>query len=79
MRKSMIVILVFSFCYMQSDISGYAIFDYSNTSGNDGFDLKRAYLSYSTDVSEELFFKIRLDANKPDKRPIQIPLTPKSV
>ena len=29
---------------MQGDISGYAIFDYSNTSGIDGFDITKLIL-----------------------------------
>ena len=65
MIKHILTVLFFSFCYMQSGIDGYAIFDYSNASGDDGFALNRAYINYSTDVSEELFFKIRLDAKKP--------------
>ena len=65
MIKQLIMLILFSFCYMQGTFGGYAIFDYSNDSGKDGFDLKRAYLSYSTDISEDLFFKIRLDANRP--------------
>lgn len=64
MIKHLIVVALFSFCYMQGNLGGYAIFDYSNASGNDGFDLKRAYLSYSSDVSEELFFKMRFDVGR---------------
>ena len=65
MKKYILIILTCSFCYMQNGIDGYAIFDYSNASGNDGFALNRAYINYSTDISEELFFKIRLDASRP--------------
>ena len=64
MIKHLIVVVLFSFCYMQGNLGGYAIFDYSNASGNYGFDLKRAYLSYSSDVSEELFFKMRFDVGR---------------
>ena len=64
--KKYLMILTFSFCYMQGDISGYTIFDYSNSSGNDGFDIKRAYFSYSSDISEDLFFKIRFDVGRHD-------------
>ena len=46
MRKYILIILTFSFCYMQNNIDGYAIFDYSNASGNDGFALNRAYINY---------------------------------
>jgi len=65
MKKYILIILTFSFCYMQNDINGYAIFDYSNASGDDGFSLNRAYISYSKDISDELYFKIRLDTKKP--------------
>jgi len=64
MKKYLLTFLTFSFCYMQGNIGGYAIFDYSNASGNDGFDIKRAYFSYSSDISEELLFKIRLDVGR---------------
>ena len=50
MKKYILIILTFSFCYMQNDINGYAIFDYSNASGDDGFSLNRAYISYSKDI-----------------------------
>jgi hypothetical protein len=49
---------------MQSGIDGYAIFDYSNTSGDDAFDLQRAYLNYSSDISDDLFFKISFDVER---------------
>jgi len=64
MIKNLLPILFFSVCFMQGGISGYAIFDYSNTSGDDGFDLQRAYLNYSSDVSEDLFFKISFDVGR---------------
>ena len=64
MIKNILTVLFFSFCYMQNGIDGYAIFDYSNTSGDDGFDLQRAYLNYSSDVSEDLFFKISFDVGR---------------
>jgi len=64
MIKKLIIVTFFSLCYMQGNLGGYAIFDYTNNSGTDGFDLKRAYLSYSSEVSEELFFKIRFDIGR---------------
>ena len=64
MRKYFLIIITFSICYMQGDINGYAIFDYSNSSENEGFDIKRAYLNYSTDISQDLFFKIRFDVGR---------------
>ena len=64
MMKQLIMITLLSVCYMQGSLGGYAIFDYSNASGNDGFDLKRAYLSYSSDLSDELFFKMRFDVGR---------------
>ena len=62
--KQLTIVILFSFSFMQANLGGYAIFDYSNASGNDAFDLKRAYLSYSSDVSEELFFKMRFDVGR---------------
>jgi len=64
MIKNLLPVLFFSVCFMQGGISGYAIFDYSNISGDDRFDLQRAYLNYSSDVSEDLFFKISFDVGR---------------
>ena len=64
MRKYIVIILTFSFCYMQGDISGYAIFDYSNISGDDQFDIKRAYFNYSDNISDDLYFKLSLDVGR---------------
>ena len=64
MIKQLIMLMLFSFCYMQGTFGGYAIFDYKNESGNDRFDLKRAYLSYSNNISDDLFFKIRYDVGR---------------
>ena len=64
MKKYLILCLIGSMSYMQTNISGYSIFDYSNDSINSGFDIKRAYLIYSNDISEDLFFKIRFDVGR---------------
>ena len=64
MIKQLIIVILFSFSFMQENLGGYAIFDYSNASGNDGFDLKRAYLSYTSDISDDLFFKMRFDVGR---------------
>ena len=64
MIKQLIMLMLFSFCYMQGTFGGYAIFDYENESGNARFDLKRAYLSYSNNISDDLFFKIRYDVGR---------------
>ena len=64
MIKQLTIVILFSFSFMQANLGGYAIFDYSNASGNDGFDLKRAYLSYTSDISDDLFFKIRYDVGR---------------
>ena len=58
MKKTTLFLLTLTFCFTQGNISGYAIFDYENTTGHDYFDIERAYLSYSTDISDDLFFKI---------------------
>ncbi len=64
MKKYLLTFLIVSICYMKGNISGYSIFDYNNDSENSGFDIKRAYLSYSNDISEFLFFKIRFDVGR---------------
>jgi len=80
MKKTTLFLLTLTFCFTQGNISGYAIFDYENTTGHDYFDIERAYLSYSTDISDDLFFKIRLDVGR-DKDVIQViePATPTGV
>ena len=64
MIKQLMIVILFSFCYMQGTFGGYAIFDYSNESGSDGFDLKRVYLSYNNNISDDLFLKIRYDVGR---------------
>jgi len=64
MIKQLMMVILFSFCYMQGTFGGYAIFDYSNESGSDGFDLKRVYLSYNNNISDDLFLKIRYDVGR---------------
>ena len=65
MKKMIIsLVLLLSICLMQGKIGGYAIFDYQNMHGSDNFDIKRAYFQYSDNISEDLFFKFRLDVGR---------------
>ncbi len=59
------IIVLISVCsLMQANIGGYAIFDYQNSEGDQAFDVKRAYLQYTDDLSDDLFFKFRLDVGR---------------
>ena len=62
MKKNAILIILISFAFMQGKINGYAIFDYKGSTQQ--FDVDRAYLIYTKDVSDDLFFKFRLDVGR---------------
>ena len=63
MKKILLVLLIIpSMIFMQSKINGYAIFDYKGSTQQ--FDVDRAYLIYSKDISDDLFFKFRLDVGR---------------
>ena len=60
--SSIVLIILISFAFMQGKIGGYAIFDYKGSTQQ--FDVDRAYLIYTKDVSDDLFFKFRLDVGR---------------
>ena len=62
MKKNIVLIILISFAFMQGKIGGYAIFDYKGSTQQ--FDVDRAYLIYTKDVSDDLFFKFRLDVGR---------------
>ena len=62
MNRNIILIILLSFAFMQGKINGYAIFDYKGSTQQ--FDVDRAYLIYSKDISDDLFFKYRLDVGR---------------
>ena len=63
MKKILLVLLIIpSMIFMQGKINGYAIFDYKGSTQQ--FDVDRAYLIYSKDISDDLFFKYRLDVGR---------------
>ena len=62
MNRNIILIILLSFAFMQGEINGYAIFDYKGSTQQ--FDVDRAYLIYSKDISDDLFFKFRLDVGR---------------
>ena len=63
MKKILLVLLIIpSMIFMQGKINGYAIFDYKGSTQQ--FDVDRAYLIYSKDISDDLFFKFRLDVGR---------------
>ncbi len=62
MKKNIVLIILISFAFMQGKIGGYAVFDYKGSTQQ--FDVDRAYLIYTKDVSDDLFFKFRLDIGR---------------
>ena len=64
MKKTSLLFNILFLSMIQANPSGYIIFDYENTMGHDFFDIKRAYIDYSTDISEDLFLKIKLDVGR---------------
>ena len=62
MKKNIILIIFISFVFMQGEIGGYAIFNY--TGSTQQFDIDRSYLQYTNNISDDLFFKMRLDVGR---------------
>tara|TARA_B100002052_G_scaffold215468_1_gene197434 strand:- start:4739 stop:5698 length:960 start_codon:yes stop_codon:yes gene_type:complete len=63
MKKILLVLLIIpSMIFMQGKINGFAIFDYKGSTQQ--FDVDRAYLIYSKDISDDLFFKYILDVGR---------------
>ena len=63
MKKVLTLSLLLSTVFMQGKISGYAIFNY--TGSTQQFDIDRSYFQYTNDISDNLFFKFRLDVDRP--------------
>ena len=63
MKKVLTLSLLLSITFMQGKIGCYAIFNYTESSQQ--FDVDRAYFQYTNDISDDLFFKIRLDVDRP--------------
>ena len=53
--------LIFSMT-IAGDFGGYSIFEYDN----DAFDMKRVYLKYSNNISDDLNFKLTYDVGRDD-------------
>tara|TARA_B100002051_G_C16744337_1_gene646487 strand:+ start:2385 stop:3344 length:960 start_codon:yes stop_codon:yes gene_type:complete len=63
MKKILLILLIIpSMIFMQGKINGFAIFDYKGSTQQ--FDVDRAYLIYSKDISDDLFFKYILDVGR---------------
>ena len=62
-NKIMVLGFVMMSCIISGDFGGYSIFEYNNNA----FEMKRVYLQYTDDLSEDLFLNIRYDIDREGK------------